>query len=86
MDIPNIQEFSLEENKCNGIIAIPITFFDKYCLEQFEIINGMNRYMILDEESLNQKIRVTHSHLCNINNKATYFRILIRRKEEKHDS
>lgn len=64
----------------DGLMGVPITFLAKYCPEQFEIINGMNRYMILGEEELNEKIRLEHSHLCNIDGKASYFRILIRKK------
>lgn len=32
-----MQGSSLEE-KCSGIMGVPITFLDKYCPEQFEII------------------------------------------------
>lgn len=63
-----------------GLMGVPITFLVKYCPEQFEIVNGMNRYMILGEEELNEEIRLAHSHLCNINGKASYFRILIRKR------
>lgn len=65
----------------DGLMGVPITFLTKYCPEQFEIINGMNRYMILGEEELNEEIRLAHSHLCNINGKASYFRILIRKRK-----
>lgn len=37
MENENTQESSLEE-KCSGIMGVPITFLDKYCPEQFEII------------------------------------------------
>ena len=67
----------------DGLMGVPITFLAKYCPEQFEIVNGMNRYMILGEEELNEKIRVAHSHLCNIEGKASFFRILIRKRAEK---
>ena len=67
----------------DGLMGVPITFLAKYCPEQFEIVNGMNRYMILGEEELNEKIRVAHSHLCNIEGKASYFRILIRKRAQK---
>ncbi len=66
----------------DGLMGVPITFLTKYCPEQFEIINGMNRYMILSEEELNEEIRVAHSHLCNIDGKASYFRILIQKKHK----
>ena len=64
-----------------GVMGVPITFLDKYNPEQFEIVNALNRYVLLGEESLNEDIRSRHSHACNINGKAKYFRILIRRKD-----
>jgi len=67
-------------NDYDGIMAVPISFLHKFNPDQFEIVNGMNRYMIIGEEELNELIREKHSHLCNINGKATFFRILIRRK------
>ena len=61
-----------------GIMGVPITFLDKYSPEQFEIVNALNRYVLIGEEELNADIRSRHSHACNINGTATYFRILIR--------
>ena len=63
-----------------GVMGVPITFMDKYSPDQFEIINALNRYVLLGEEELNEDIRRRHSHACNINGKATYFRLLIRNK------
>ena len=60
-------------------MGVPITFLDKYCPEQFEIIDGLNRYSILDSNNKNDFIKKTHSHMCNINGKSTYFRILIKK-------
>ena len=70
----------------DGLMGVPITFLAKYCPEQFEIVNGMNRYMILGEEELNEKIRLAHSHLCNIDGKASYFRILIRKRVQSNEN
>ena len=63
-----------------GVMGVPITFMDKYSPDQFEIVNALNRYVLLGEEELNEDIRRRHSHACNIDGKATYFRILIRNK------
>ena len=65
----------------NGIIGVPITFLDKYNPEQFEILEGSNRYGILNTWGKNQSIRDAHSHGNNINGKATYFRIHIRHRK-----
>ena len=73
----------LENNKIrihNPIYGVPITFLDKYNPEQFEILEGSNRYGILDTWGKNTDIQKQHSHGNNINDKATYFRVHIRRK------
>lgn len=64
-----------------GVMGVPITFLDKYNPKQFEIIDLCNRYMVLDSFGVNDIVRKNHSHCCNINNKATYARILIRHKK-----
>ena len=64
-----------------GVMGVPITFLDKYNPDQFEIINGMNRYMIVGEEKLNARIKEERSHLCKIGENTTYFRVLIKRKK-----
>ena len=48
-----------------GVIGVPITFLDKYCPEQFEII----KFRKGDDDK----------DLC-VNGKCPYFRILIKRK------
>ncbi len=63
-----------------GIMGVPITFLDKYNPDQFEIVEGMNRYGILNTFGNNEDIQARHSHGCNINGKSTYFRIFIRNK------
>lgn len=64
----------------DGLIAVPITFFDKFNPDQFEIIDGLNRYTILDSFGINADVMKRHSHCCNINGKSTYYRIVIRKK------
>lgn len=70
-----------------GVMGVPITFLDKYNPEQFEIIEGSNRYGILNAWGKNDEIQAKHSHGNNINGKATYFRIHIKHKHpEKKES
>ena len=69
----------------NGLIGVPISFLDKYCPEQFEIVDLINRYMIFDYFGVNEDVRKRHSHCANINGKAAYSRILIRKRTEKED-
>ena len=55
----------------NGIMGVPITFLDKYNPEQFEIV-GLDRYV---EDNPH------YGHRFTINQKETYARILIRRRQ-----
>ena len=65
----------------NGAMGVPITFLEKYNPEQFEIIDALNRYALLDTQNTNDKVQREHSHSCNINGKPTYFRVIIKKKE-----
>jgi len=62
----------------DGVMGVPITFIDKYNSEQFEIIDGLNRYSILDVAGTNQWARDNHLHMTSINGESKYFRVLIR--------
>ena len=53
----------------DGVMGVPITFLDKYCPEQFEIV-GLDRYV---EDNPH------YGHRFTINGKETYARILIKR-------
>lgn len=64
----------------DGLMGVPITFLDKYNPNQFEIVDAINRYALLDFFNTNEKVREMKSHTCNINGQATYFRIILRRK------
>lgn len=55
----------------DGIMGVPVTFLDKYCPEQFEIL-GIDRYV---EDNPN------YGHRFKINGKEIYARILIRKKQ-----
>lgn len=60
-----------------GNIGVPITFLDKYSPEQFEIIDGLNRYSILDGPTEETKGK----YLAQVNGKPTYVRIVIKNKK-----
>ncbi len=77
-DVINVNKTSDIPCDYTGVMGVPITFLDGYCPEQFEIIEGSNRYGILNTFGMNDKIKENHSHGNNINGKATYFRIFIR--------
>lgn len=63
-----------------GIMGVPITFMDKYNPNQFEIIDALNRYTILDVAQINNWAKLNHIHLTEINGKSKYLRILIKKK------
>ena len=62
-----------------GAMGVPITFLHKYNPEQFEIIDGLNRYSIL--EGPTEKTRGTY--LSMVNGEPIYVRIIIRNKKVK---
>lgn len=65
-----------------GYMGVPISFLDKYNPEQFEIIDMLNRYTLLDAQATNEDVRARHSHTCNINGKSVFSRIVIKHKKK----
>lgn len=74
----------------DGVMGVPITFLDKYCPEQFEIVGGFNGY---------KECNLEHSLLCGnrteyydnkgnlktwtgptVNKKTKYYRLLIKNR------
>lgn len=58
-------------------MGVPITFLDKYNPDQFEIIDGIGRYSILD----NENTKKAGKYLSMIDGKAKFFRIVIKRRK-----
>lgn len=61
-----------------GVMGVPVTFLDKYNPDQFEIINGVGRYAIIENEYSNP----IGTFGTDVNGKHNYFRILIRKKSK----
>ena len=59
-----------------GKIGVPITFLGKHNPDQFDIVDGIGRYSILD----NEKTKKAGKYLSMINGKAKYFRYIIKRR------
>ena len=76
----NVNKISDIPEDYYDVMGVPITFMNKYNPEQFEIVDALNRYSLLDVQNTNETVRKNHSHTCNIDGKPTYFRIIIRRK------
>ena len=73
---------SSSNTKCSGVMGVPISFLDKYCPEQFEILgidhdvkSGKLNFLIND--SWNGKLDRGY-----LNNKRNYSRILIRFRKD----
>lgn len=62
----------------DGVMGVPITFLDKYCPEQFEIIDINPHFYSIVEQGIEKPRQLT---LKNANKKDPYARILIRRKQ-----
>lgn len=69
LNIDRIEEIPIDYY---DLMGVPITFIDKYCPDQFEII-GLDRYV--DDNP-------HYGHRFLLNGKEKYARILIRRKKE----
>ena len=64
----------------NGLMGVPLTYFDKHNSHLFEIVDGVNRYLVLDALNINEEAKRNKWHLLTVNGKVKYFRFLIRRK------
>ena len=80
-DAININKISEIPEDYYWIMWVPISFIDKYNPEQFEIIEWLNRYTVLDLDWRNEWARKNHIHFTCIDWKPKFFRILIRRKK-----
>lgn len=64
----------------NGIMGVPITFLDKYCPEQFDIIDINPHFFTLVERGLP---KIKQLSLNNAGKKDPYARILIKKKVQE---
>jgi Adenine-specific methyltransferase EcoRI len=60
-----------------GKMGVPITFLNKFNPDQFEIIDGLNRYSILDGPTEETRGK----YLSQVNGKPIYVRIIIKNKK-----
>jgi len=59
-----------------GLMGVPLTFLNKYSVDQFEIVDGLNRYSILDGPTEETRGK----YMSQVNGKPIYVRIVIRNK------
>lgn len=67
-----------------GVMGVPITFLDKYCPEQFEILNA-NDYRVNDKIPTKAHGLIKDKE-AKVGDKITYARILIKRKEQPDEN
>lgn len=60
-----------------GAMGVPITFLDKFNPDQFEIIDGLNRYSILEGPTDETRGK----YMSQVNGKPIYVRIIIKNKK-----
>ena len=63
----------------NPVIGVPITFLDKYCPDQFEIVDA--RTIAINDKQKNKNTYLIKDADGAINGKPTYARICIRHKK-----
>lgn len=60
-----------------GLMGVPLTFLNKYSVDQFEIVDGLNRYSILEGPTEETRGK----YMSQVGGKPIYVRIVIRNKK-----
>ena len=81
-DAINVDKTNEIPDDYDGVMGVPITFLDKYCPEQYEIIDINPHFFIMVENGLPKLKQLT---LKNVNRKDPYARVLIRRNQADID-
>ena len=76
IEVSKVSEIPMDYN---GVMGVPITFLDKYCPTQFEIVDA--REVALNDKQRNKSTYLIKDADGAINGKPTYARICIRRKK-----
>ena len=79
-DAINVDKTSDIPMDYDGIMAVPITFLDKYCPTQFEIIDINPHFFSIVEQGLPKPKQLT---LHNVGKKDPYARILIKKIQQR---
>ena len=74
---------SSSSGRCNGVMGVPITFFDKYNPEQFEILDRADANIALEDNRYHIKGYKDKGGAPLVNMKFVYKRILIRQRRKK---
>lgn len=77
-DAINVDKTSDIPMDYDGVMGVPITFFDKYCPSQFEILDARNHTSV--DKLKSKSTFLVKDKDSAINGKPTYARILIKRR------
>ena len=76
---------SSSSGRCNGVMGVPITFFDKYNPEQFEILDRADANIALEDNRYHIKGYKDKGGAPLVNMKFVYKRILIRQRRKNEN-
>lgn len=82
---PDIHKEKIRVNILNSAMGVPITFLNKYCPNQFEVI-GMSSSAGYNKEIVGLDLLQEGDARPLLNNKNTYARIFIRRKLQEESN
>lgn len=79
-DAINVDKVADIPKDYEGVMGVPITFIGRWNPEQFEIVDGLHRYAILNSQNNNEEVRKKKAQMVDVGGKPKYFRVLIRNK------
>lgn len=79
-DAVNVDKTAEIPMNYEGVMGVPITFLDKYCPEQFEIV-GLSASAGYDRDIVGLDFKGVKDARASVNGKTCYARILIRKKK-----
>lgn len=82
-DAINVDKVADIPRDYKGVMGVPITFIGQWNPEQFEIVDGLHRYAILNSQDNNEEVRKKKAQMVDVDGKPKYFRIAIRNKNFK---
>ena len=80
IDAINISKVDEIPKDYDGLMGVPVTFLGRWSSDQFEIIDLLSRYAVLDTQGVNALIQSKKALCTFVNGKPCYARILVRKK------
>ena len=76
-DAINVDKTYMIPKDYDGVMGVPISFLDKYCPTQFEIVGQLNVGCFMDNNGWQGS---NGKNMLSVNGKTAYKRVLIRRR------